>query len=97
VTKRLPGCAKQKSGPIFPQLVTLCGNSWRAAAWALVYLAQDQVLDRRVAIKILDSADLDGALAERLNKEARVLARLEHPGIVPVHDAGTLSDGHVFM
>jgi eukaryotic-like serine/threonine-protein kinase len=62
----------------------------------VVYLAQDQVLDRRVAIKILDSADADGALAERLNKEARVLAQLEHPGIVPVHDAGTLPDGHVF-
>jgi eukaryotic-like serine/threonine-protein kinase len=61
-----------------------------------VYLAQDLVLDRRVAIKILDSADPDGALAKRLNKEARVLAQLEHPGIVPVHDAGTLSDGHVF-
>jgi len=28
--------------------------------------------------------------------EARVLARLEHPGIVPVHDVGTLSDGRVF-
>ncbi|HEU0369623.1 MAG TPA: serine/threonine-protein kinase [Candidatus Acidoferrum sp.] len=61
-----------------------------------VYLAQDQVLDRRVAIKILDSADPDGALAERLNKEARVLAQLEHPGIVPVHDAGTLPDGHTY-
>jgi len=61
-----------------------------------VYLAQDQVLDRRVAIKILDSADPDGALAERLNKEARVLAQLEHPGIVPVHDAGTLPDGHIY-
>ena len=61
-----------------------------------VYLAQDQVLDRRVAIKLLDSADPDGALAERLNKEARVLAQLEHPGIVPVHDAGTLPDGHIY-
>ena len=61
-----------------------------------VYLAQDQVLDRRVAIKILDSADPDRALAECLNKEARVLAQLEHPGIVPVHDAGTLPGGHVF-
>ena len=61
-----------------------------------VYLAQDQVLDRRVAIKILDSADPDGALAERLNKEARVLAQLEHPGIVPVHDAGTLPDGYIY-
>jgi serine/threonine protein kinase len=61
-----------------------------------VYLAQDRLLNRRVAIKILDSADPDGTLADRLNKEARVLARLEHPGIVPVHDTGTLPDGRVF-
>ena len=61
-----------------------------------VYLADDQVLDRRVAVKILATVDPDGAFAERLNKEARVLAQLEHPGIVPVHDAGALPDGHVF-
>jgi len=61
-----------------------------------VYRAQDQTLDRRVAIKILDAADPDGALAEGLHKEARVLAQLEHPGIVPVHDSGTLPDGRVF-
>jgi len=61
-----------------------------------VYLAQDQALDRSVAIKILGSADPDGAFAERLNQEARVLAQLEHPGIVPVHDAGALPDGRVF-
>ena len=61
-----------------------------------VYLAQDQLLNRGVAIKILDLADPDGTLADRLNKEARILARLEHPGIVPVHDTGTLPDGRVF-
>ena len=61
-----------------------------------VYTAEDKTLNRRVAIKILDSSDLYGALEERLLREARVLAKLEHPGIVPVHDAGTLADGRVF-
>jgi eukaryotic-like serine/threonine-protein kinase len=62
----------------------------------VVYAALDQMLDRRVALKVLDVPAADGDLARRLNREARVLARLEHPGIVPVHDVGTLSDGHVF-
>jgi eukaryotic-like serine/threonine-protein kinase len=31
-----------------------------------------------------------------LQEEARILGRLEHPGIVPVHDAGTMADGRVF-
>jgi len=61
-----------------------------------VYAAQDKTLNRRVAIKVLDSSDRHSALEERLLREARVLAQLEHPGIVPVHDAGTLADGRVF-
>jgi tRNA A-37 threonylcarbamoyl transferase component Bud32 len=61
-----------------------------------VYAAQDKTLNRRVAIKVLDSADRHDASEERLVREARVLAQLEHPGIVPVHDAGTLADGRVF-
>ncbi len=61
-----------------------------------VYTAQDKTLNRRVAIKVLDSSDPHGELEERLLREARVLAKLEHPGIVPVHDAGTLADGRVF-
>lgn len=62
----------------------------------VVYAAQDEMLERRVALKVLDVPDPDGGLASRLNREARVLARLEHPGIVPVHDVGTLIDGRVF-
>jgi len=61
-----------------------------------VYLAEDAVLERRVALKILDLPDASGELATRLLREAHILARLEHPGIVPVHDAGRLSDGRVF-
>jgi eukaryotic-like serine/threonine-protein kinase len=62
----------------------------------VVYAARDEMLDRRVALKILDVSVSEGDLARRLNREARVLARLEHPGIVPVHDVGTLRDGRVF-
>ena len=62
----------------------------------VVYAALDEMLDRRVALKVLDTPDPDGSLAARLNREARVLAHLEHPGIVPVHDVGTLADGRVF-
>ena len=62
----------------------------------VVYAAEDEKLQRRVALKVLDAASADGDLANRLIREALVLARLEHPGIVPVHDAGTLCDGRVF-
>ena len=53
----------------------------------VVYLAEDLELGRRVALKVLDKLDLD---------EARTLAALEHPGIVPVYDSGTMPDGRVF-
>ncbi|UCE02884.1 MAG: serine/threonine protein kinase [Candidatus Latescibacterota bacterium] len=61
-----------------------------------VYLVEDPALDRRVALKVLDLPDAGGELTARLIQEARVLARLEHPGIVPVHDVGELEDGRVF-
>lgn len=60
-----------------------------------VYVAEDMHLDREVAIKVLGpSGDADAAA--RMQREALVIARLEHPSIVPVHDVGTLPDGRVF-
>jgi serine/threonine protein kinase len=53
----------------------------------VVYAARDTQLDRRVALKVMDAAWAG---------EARLIARLEHPGIVPVYEAGTLPDGRVF-
>ena len=61
-----------------------------------VFLAEDSVLGRRVALKVLDLPELRADLSARLLREAQILGRLEHPGIVPVHDAGTLADGRVF-
>jgi serine/threonine protein kinase len=62
----------------------------------VVWLAEDTVLQRRVALKILAPENSSPGLASRLLREAVVLARLEHPGIVPVHDAGVLTDGRTF-
>ena len=60
----------------------------------IVYLAEDTVLKRHVALKILSHPTTD--LEHRLTREARILAALEHPGVVPVHDAGLLPDGRLF-
>jgi len=60
-----------------------------------VFAAHDEHLDREVAIKVLDVSD-PASMALRLAREAHILARLEHPGIVPVHDAGRLPDGRIF-
>lgn len=61
-----------------------------------IFAAEDMELGREVAVKVLADPDLDGELAARLRDEARHLARLEHPGIVAVHDVGTLVDGRPF-
>ncbi len=59
-----------------------------------VYRAEDAELDREVALKVL-KAESEMAV-ERMRREARILARLEHPGIVPIHDVGILDDGRAF-
>jgi tRNA A-37 threonylcarbamoyl transferase component Bud32 len=67
------------------QLVSVLGRG----GMGVVYLARDIVLDREVALKIVERPSDDA-------NEARILARLEHPGIVPVHDFGELPDGRLF-
>jgi serine/threonine protein kinase len=64
----------------------------------IVYLARDTALDREIALKIVDrgAAGTRSDSLDALAHEARILARLEHPGIVPVHDFGELPDGRVY-
>jgi serine/threonine protein kinase len=61
-----------------------------------VYLVSDTVLEREVALKVLAAPDPSGELAARFRSESLILARLEHPNIVPIHDAGILADGRVY-
>jgi serine/threonine-protein kinase len=64
---------------------------------AVVYLARDGELDRKVAVKVLaeNLAD-DVELRERFVREARLAARLSHPNVVQVFDAGE-EDGRPFI
>jgi len=67
-----------------------------AGGMGTVYLAQDRELMREVAIKVLNASATDDDSHRRMLREAHVIARLEHPGIVPVHDVGTLPDGRMY-
>jgi tRNA A-37 threonylcarbamoyl transferase component Bud32 len=80
---------------LFPQLeiLELIGQGGMGA----VYKARQPGLDRLVALKILPpEAGRDSAFAERFSREARALARLNHPHIVAVYDFGQTS-GQFFL
>jgi eukaryotic-like serine/threonine-protein kinase len=53
----------------------------------VVYEVRDRELERNVAMKVVE---------KEWRAEARIIAALEHPGIVPIHDAGTLPDGRLY-
>ncbi|MFN0019936.1 MAG: serine/threonine-protein kinase [Pirellulaceae bacterium] len=81
--------------PHFPQLeiIELLGQGGMGA----VYKARQKHLDRLIALKVIPpEAAKEPAFAERFAREARALARLNHPNIVTVHDFGQ-SDGVYFL
>jgi serine/threonine protein kinase len=69
-----------------------------------IFLVWDASLGRPLAMKVLKRGDphrTDGAARERarlrLRHEARILGRLQHPSIVPVHEVGELEDGEPYF
>jgi serine/threonine-protein kinase len=62
-------------------------------AMSEVYLATDDSLGRRAAIKVLGTGQVNNAtITERFLREARALARLSHPNLIPVFEAGQTGD-----
>src|SRR5688572_11790632 len=63
----------------------------------VVFLADDLRHGRPVAIKVM-RPDLAGSIsAERFHREITTVARLVHPGIVPVHDSGQAGEALFFV
>ena len=59
-----------------------------AGGMARVFLGRDEVLDRPVAVKILNPHHSGTEIGARFRREGRTAARLSHPNIVQVYDAG---------
>ena len=63
-----------------------------------VYLAHHTALDREVAIKVLPvELSAEASFAKRFEREARSMARMDHPHIVRVYDFGRTQDGHPYF
>jgi len=63
---------------------------------AEVYLATQQSLHRKVAVKVLLSAD-DQAFSQRFIKEGHIVASLHHPSIITIYDIDQLADGRYYL
>ena len=62
-----------------------------------VFRARQLDLDRDVAIKFIAERADDPSFGERFEREARTMARLNHPNIVTIHSHGRTADGHGFI
>lgn len=64
----------------------------------IVYMGRDTRLARRVAIKVLPEAfSTDDEIIARFAREARAMAALDHPNVVPVYDTGRQGHFHYFV
>ncbi|MCZ6508453.1 MAG: serine/threonine-protein kinase [Acidobacteria bacterium] len=96
-TKPAPGPPRpEQLAETFPQLeiIELLGQG----GMGYVYKARQRGLDRMVALKLLaPDISKDGNFAERFAREARALAKLNHPGIVTIHDSGQIGGHYYFV
>jgi serine/threonine protein kinase len=69
----------------------------REGGMSRVYLADDPRLGRKIALKLLEpELGRDRRFRERFVRESRLAASLEHPNLVPIHQAGE-ADGQLFI
>jgi len=85
-TRRLPALAR---GAVIGRYVVV--DPLGRGGMGVVYAAYDPELDRRIALKLVRDPTGDGRA--QLIAEAQAMARVSHPNVVPVHDAGSFADG----
>ncbi len=86
----------EEAAQLFPgyEVLDLLGRGGMGA----VYRARQIELDRLVAIKLLPlEISVDQDFVDRFRREARAMAKLNHPNIITVYDFGTTGEGHLFF
>jgi len=68
-----------------------------SGGYADVYLYEQQMPSRRVAVKVLRETGLSASAVNRFTAEANAMAQLEHPHIVPVYAAGLTMEGRPYL
>src|SRR5262245_28399857 len=95
---RLPSSLPDTGGLISTKLANryeILGELGRGGM-GVVYRARDPRLNREVAVKLLPAKDLTPDLEERFQREAQVVAQMDHPAIVPIYDVGR-DEGSLFF
>lgn len=107
VEKALENCKKREQKPCANLLPSnepdrrrydLPKKAHAAGGMGQIYVVRDPGLDRELALKVGHSKHgSNPEIQERLEREARIVGRLQHPAIVPVHNLGRLPDGRLFF
>jgi tetratricopeptide (TPR) repeat protein/tRNA A-37 threonylcarbamoyl transferase component Bud32 len=84
------------AGPVIPGYEV--AEELGGGGMGTVFRAHDPHLNRDLAVKVLHERYRDSAeMSQRFLEEAQITAQLQHPGIPPVHEVGTLADGRPFF
>src|SRR5512143_3659637 len=96
--RKIPrGCTERER-----MLTTRLANRYEVSAelgrggMGVVYRSRDPLLNRDVAVKVLATSELTPEIEERFQREAQIVAQMDHPGIVPIYDVGR-HDGSLFF
>jgi serine/threonine protein kinase len=104
-TVAFPGSSGMAGEPVRPvQLGEVIAGRYElvseigSGGMGVIYAARDRVLNRDVAVKLLiDRFSAQSNTARRFVEEAQIASQLQHPGVAPVHDLGTLPNGRPFL
>ncbi|HSM93810.1 MAG TPA: protein kinase [Anaeromyxobacteraceae bacterium] len=98
------GAVATAAAPVDPYLGLLVGGKFRIekllgqGGMGKVYLANHQVLDQKVVLKVLHREYAEDAdTVKRFQHEGRAASRLRHPNVIQVLDFGAMDDGTLFM